>query len=113
MPRSVSNEFPRADAGFLSAVCLAVAACASGDRATERVPAPDPPVTGAVLVNELIQPGETHFKNLWRLTFGGQNAEAYWNYADDRLSLQITSDPSGLCQIRTGADGGVRQVERA
>lgn len=112
VPRSASNELSRPRVGLLSGALLSLAACASGDRATERVPASDPPVAGAVLVNELIQPGETHFKNLWRLTFGGQNAEAYWNYADDRLSLQITDDPEWDCDriFVTGADGRVRQV---
>lgn len=57
-------------------------------------PATRPPVPGAVRVDHLIQPGEgEHFAELWQLTFGGQNAEAYWSFGGDRLSLQIT-DPS-------------------
>ena len=73
----------------------------------------EPTVPGAVLANDLIQPGETRFKNLWRLTFGGQNAEAYWNYADDGLSLQLreTNDRDDCDQIFvTSPSGDLRQV---
>ena len=27
----------------------------------------------------MIRDGETHFAHLWQLTFGGENAEAYWS----------------------------------
>ena len=39
-------------------------------------------------MNDLIHEGETHFANLWRLTWEGENAEAYWNPAGDRLVFQ-------------------------
>ena len=43
-------------------------------------PAPFRPVPPtAVAQDSLIRPGETHFAHLWQLTFGGQNAEAYWS----------------------------------
>ena len=89
-------------------------ACAyTGDTQNEadRLP-PESPVPGAVLRNELLEPEERHFKNLWQLTFGGQNAEAYWNYADDALSLQVTKRPGWECDriFITGADGDLRQV---
>lgn len=77
--------------------------------------APAPPVPGAVLVDHLIEDGERgHFEHLWQVTFGGQNAEAYWSFAGDRLSLQITDPAQGFECDRifvTGADGGgLRQV---
>ena len=34
----------------------------------------------------LLYPDETHFKNIQQLTFGGDNAEAYWSY-DGKYSL--------------------------
>ena len=112
MPCPAHDKPPRLRAAVLSCLSFVVAACAPWDLAPHRISAPDPPIAGAILVNELIQPGETHFKNLWRLTFGGQNAEAYWNYADDRLSLQITDDPEWACDriFVTGADGRISQV---
>lgn len=71
------------------------------------------PVPGCELVNDLILPEEVRFKNLWQVTDGGQNAEAYWSYSGDRLSLQIMNRKKGLDCDRiyvTGADGSMRQV---
>lgn len=32
--------------------------------------------------------GESHLKNVQQITFGGNNAEAYWNFAGDQLTFQ-------------------------
>ena len=37
---------------------------------------------------ELALPEEVHLKNVRQLTFGGDNAEAYWAFGGDRLILQ-------------------------
>ena len=37
----------------------------------------------------LIYPQEKHFQNMRQLTFGGDNAEAYWSFDDNKLVLQI------------------------
>lgn len=47
------------------------------------------PKTGR-LVPELLRPEETHLKNLRRITFGGENAEAYWSPDGQHLILQRT-----------------------
>lgn len=44
----------------------------------------------------LIYPGETHFKHVRQLTFGGDNAEAYWSFDDKKLVMQITNPAWGL-----------------
>jgi Tol biopolymer transport system component len=49
---------------------------------------PIPPT--AVVADSLIRPGESHFAHLWQLTFGGQNAEAYWSNDGRKLSFQST-----------------------
>jgi len=36
----------------------------------------------------LIYPEETHFKSLRQVTFGGDNAEAYWRFDDQQLLFQ-------------------------
>ena len=36
----------------------------------------------------LIDPAEKHFAHLRQLTYGGDNAEAYWDFAGDKLSFQ-------------------------
>jgi len=56
-------------------------------------PATSCPLPGGKPVDELIQPGEEHFAHLWQLSFGGENAEAYWSCAGDRLVFQ-RRDPS-------------------
>jgi len=35
---------------------------------------------------------EKHFKNIKQLTFGGDNAEAYWSFDDTRLIFQATNN---------------------
>ena len=34
--------------------------------------------------------GEIHFKNVQQLTFGGDNAEAYWSFDSKRIIFQKT-----------------------
>jgi TolB protein len=48
---------------------------------------------------------EEHLKNLRQLTFGGDNAEAYWSFANDKLIFQKSNPAEGLdCdQIFIGA----------
>lgn len=57
-------------------------------------------------------PGEIHFKNLRQLTFGGENAEAYFSHDGRQLIFQSTRAGLGCDAIyRMDADGGnVRQV---
>lgn len=45
--------------------------------------------------DSLIDPEETHFAHLRQLTFGGDNAEAYWNFAGNSLSFQATNPAWG------------------
>lgn len=46
--------------------------------------------TGTEPVDSLIEPRETHLSHLRQLTFGGQNAEAYFSPDDGRLIFQAT-----------------------
>ena len=39
---------------------------------------------------------ETHFKNIQQLTFGGDNAEAYWSYDSKYLVFQRTNPKEGI-----------------
>jgi Tol biopolymer transport system component len=48
-----------------------------------------------VNADSLILPGENHFKHLQQLTFGGDNAEAYWSYDDSKLVFQVTNPKWG------------------
>ena len=55
--------------------------------------APTAAVTG--WDSTLIHPDERHFKRLKKLTFGGDNAEAYWSFDGQRLVFQSTNPAWG------------------
>jgi TolB protein len=50
----------------------------------------------AVTGDTLLYPEETHFKNLQQLTFGGDNAEAYWSFDSKYIVFQRTNPKEGL-----------------
>lgn len=48
--------------------------------------------------NRLKYPKEVHLKNIQQLTFGGDNAEAYWSFDDSKLVFQAKNKKWGaLC----------------
>ena len=49
----------------------------------------------------LLLPAEKHFQNLKQLTFGGENAEAYFSSDGTHLIFQATRDGRGCDQIYT------------
>ncbi len=57
-------------------------------------------------------PRETHLANLKQLTFGGENAEAYWSPDGTQFSFQSSRDGNGCDRIyRMRADGtGLKQI---
>ncbi|MHC4262225.1 MAG: hypothetical protein ACYSWX_06885 [Planctomycetota bacterium] len=64
-------------------------------------------------VPDLILEGELHFAELYKLTAGGENAEAYWSYDDSRLILQRRDPEDGVDCDRiyvTTPDGGLEQI---
>lgn len=74
-----------------SLVLALLASCASVGTSNEPCPIP-----GGEPADHLIEPGETHFARLWKLTAGGENAEAYWSFDGTRLVLQRTDPEAGL-----------------
>ncbi|ELR71089.1 tolB protein precursor [Fulvivirga imtechensis AK7] len=42
--------------------------------------------------DSLLYPGEKHLKNIRQLTFGGDNAEAYWSFDNTMLVFQSTNE---------------------
>src|SRR5215470_6571348 len=51
--------------------------------------------------NQLALPGEKHLRNIKQLTFGGENAEAYFSSDGKQLIFQSTRDGHGCDQIYT------------
>ncbi len=62
-------------------------------------PTPTAPSSPAVVVEP--QPEETHFASLRQITFGGENAEAYWSFDEKQLIFQSTRPPFSADQIFT------------
>src|SRR5688500_6596569 len=81
---------------------VAVAACtSSGSTPDPRAPRGQPVVAHAA------EPGERHLANIRQLTFGGENAEAYWSADGRRLIFQSTRDGRSCDQqFVMDADGG-------
>jgi TolB protein len=50
-----------------------------------------PPVADSMLYAD-----ETHFKNIRQLTFGGDNAEAYWSFDGKSIIFQRTNSKDGI-----------------
>ena len=58
-------------------------------------------VLTAQSLDSLVVPGERHLRNIRQLTFGGENAEAYFSFGQDKLSFQSTRDTFQCDQIYT------------
>jgi len=91
----------------LAASLLAVAALLSGrpavaeDSAPGAPPIVQPAARAVPAVERPALPQEKHLENIRQLTFGGENAEAYWSFAGDRLVFQATRPPYTADQIFT------------
>lgn len=110
------------------AVILALAACsgqadggesarAEPDATADRSGVAEAPFrTAAEPADHLLHEEESHFASLKQLTFGGQNAEAYWSTDDEWIMFQATprgatcdqqysmrADGSDLSMVSTGA----------
>jgi Tol biopolymer transport system component len=60
----------------------------------------------AIQAQQLAVPGEKHLANIKQLTFGGENAEAYFSFDGRQLIFQSKRDGRGCDQIyRMNVDG--------
>jgi TolB protein len=104
---SFAPEFSRQPMKYLLPATLActIMACGSGapppQSAPEPAVAPDSATATRTLdssfwnADSLIAPGEAHFAHLRQLTFGGDNAEAYWSFSGDQLVFQAKNPAWG------------------
>ena len=77
---------------FLLAVLVALASCKDSKPATHSKHPDGKASASAKYLDTLILEGETHFKSLRQLTFGGDNAEAYWSFDDTKLVFQARNE---------------------
>ena len=71
---------------LLAACILAAALTACQSEGTEDV----------VALSEQAVPDESHLSNVRQLTFGGDNAEAYWGFGGNALVYQTTQPQAGI-----------------
>jgi Tol biopolymer transport system component len=87
----------------LLALTLALAAGACGHRSAQRA---DARTAAPPAADDLARPGERHLKNVRQLTFGGENAEAYFSFDGGRLVFQSTREGRGCDQQYVMATDG-------
>ena len=85
------------------AIALLASAC-SNPSEKQATGATDPIVQPFDSSTALLFPGEKHFRNVQQLTFGGDNAEAYWSFDSRKIVFQRTDHKEVKCdQIFFGA----------
>lgn len=83
---------------MLAFFILLLSGCSDSQTASETLE-PAPTNTAAVYdaaSDSLRFPGEVHLRNIRQLTFGGNNAEAYWDFDGDQLVFQSDWDRINL-----------------
>lgn len=68
---------------YFSLFILLIVSCKNDNKK-----AADDNQTVETVTDTLIYPEETHFKSLKQITFGGDNAEAYWSFDDKQIIFQ-------------------------
>jgi len=94
------DTFPRRARRFALAAVLLVVAFGTelGGQQKSGLSGVGPVVKGTP-DDPLRDPRETHLRHVKQLTFGGQNAEAYFSYDGKRLTFQSTREPFKCDQI--------------
>ncbi len=95
---------------LFAALLLPLAACASAGSSEP----PVCPIPGAEPADHLIREGEEHFAHLWKITSGGENAEAYFSSDASRLVLQRRNPDDGVdhdrIYVTDAATGALTQL---
>ena len=81
-----------------AALCAAAVSCQNQPDAAPPVMKPAPFEVRAGKPVEAIE-GEARLRNVRQLTFGGENAEAYWSFDGTKLILQSKRPPYDCDQI--------------
>lgn len=76
---------------YLAVLSIVVSSCTQ--QATE---ADETASESSETKSSLIYDGETHFANMKQLTFGGDNAEAYWSFDNNLLVFQSNNSEWGV-----------------
>ena len=60
-------------------------------------------ITPSLFSDTIVFPGEKHFANVQQLTFGGDNAEAYFS-STTIIIVRLESSESGICRSGMAMD---------
>ena len=77
---------------FLLTFCVLLISCNSKPKKAEYKDA----LSGETYTDSLYFEGEKHFKNIQQITFGGDNAEAYWSFDDKQIIFQSNNKAWGV-----------------
>jgi hypothetical protein len=77
-------------------LALTVASCCPPQAAKPAITTESKPIEPS---RGLARPDEPHLANLQQLTYGGDNAEAYWSFSGDQLIFQTNRTPYKCDQI--------------
>ncbi len=80
---------------MISVLCILAAGCAPAANEKE-ADQNDLETSYDPSTDSLRYAGESHLRNIRQLTFGGENAEAYWAYGQDAVVWQYTNKAEGL-----------------
>lgn len=80
---------------YIVTLFIILAACKNDNTKIQSEPI-DPEEAVKSVDNPLIYPEEKHFKNMQQVTFGGDNAEAYWSFDDKQLVFQSNNEAWGM-----------------
>ncbi|MFD0760522.1 TolB family protein [Lutibacter aestuarii] len=72
-------------------IALGVISCFFGCKSSHQKANYDAQSGATKIVNTIHYPQEKHLKNIQQLTFGGDNAEAYWSFDNSKLVFQATN----------------------
>jgi Tol biopolymer transport system component len=92
---------------LMAGLVLACAACCPNPK-TAAKPGPEKPAAPKAAID----PREVHFADMRQLTFGGENAEAYWSFDGSELVFQSRPAGEGCDQIFRLAIANPKQIER-
>jgi TolB protein len=88
---------------YVLPIAIFAAACSSSvDTPAQEVYESDTMPTLSIYSNstairpELVYPEEKYFQNMRQLTFGGDNAEAYWSFDNTKMTFQVTNPDWGV-----------------
>ena len=81
---------------LIAGLVLLISCKNTSEKEIENTSAETTTETNIAAQDTLIYPEEVHFKSIRQVTFGGDNAEAYWSFDDSKLVFQSNYEEWGV-----------------